>query len=129
MEEEPRSDKLIYKELFQDRAMVILFASGFVMATLISLRVLLSINEYDIDIPVRYTQFGSIDTYISGDWYTHYEFIVFAFVTLLINTFIALRIYRHRRWVSLSLLSAQIVISIFLFVISGAIINTLPVVG
>jgi len=123
----PKPQKLIYKELFQDRALVSLIGAGTVLAVVAVIRVLLGIQHYDIDIPVRYTQFGGVDSYISGDWYTHYEFVAFAVLTLLANSYLALRIYRHRRWISISILSLQIVILIFLLVISGAIIDTLPV--
>ena len=123
----PRKQKLIYKALFKDRVLISLIGAGFIVATTIVIRVMLSITQYDIDIPVRYTQFGGVDSYITGDWFTHYNFAVFAVVMLLLNTLIALRIYRHRRWVSISILSLQLIIFVLLFVVSGAIIDTLPV--
>jgi len=123
----PTRQKLVYKALFKDRVLISLIGAGFVAAVGIVVRVMLSITQYDIDIPVRYTQFGGVDSYITGDWYTHYNFAIFAVVMTLINTLIALRIYRHRRWVSISLLSLQLFIFVFLFVVSGAIIDTLPV--
>ena len=125
----PIRQPIVYKELFKDRPLVVLMIGGVVLMLVTVVRVLLSIKHYDIHIPVRYTQFGQVDSYISGDWYSHYGFAVFAVVILAVNTLIALRIYRHRRWVSLAVLSAQLVVFFFLIVVSGAIINTLPVAG
>jgi len=123
----PTRQKLVYKDLFKDRLFISLIITGFVATAVIVTRVMLSVSQYDIDIPIRYTQFGGIDSYITGDWYSHYNFAIFAVIMTFINTLIALRIYRHRRHVSISILTLQLFIFVFLFVISGAIIDTLPV--
>jgi len=123
----PTRQKLIYKDLFKDRLLISLIITGILAAIFIAARVMLSISQHDIDIPVRYTQFGGIDSYLTGDWYEHYNFAIFAVAMTFINTLIALRIYRHRRHVSISILTLQLFIFVFLFVISGAIIDTSPV--
>jgi hypothetical protein len=125
----PVKQKMITKELFQDRLLITLIGGNFILGIFAIIRVLVSTTKYDIDIPVRYTQFGGVDSYVAGDWFTHYNFVVFTVVILLVNTLIALRIYRHRRWVSISILTMQSFVLIFLVVISWAIINTLPVAG
>ena len=123
----PTKQKIVHKDLFKDRLLITMIAGGLAVAVTIVIRVLLSTNRYDIDIPIRYTQFSDTDAYITGDWFNHYYFAVFVVLALIINTLIALRIYRHRRWVSITILSAQLFIFAFVFVVAGAIINTLPV--
>lgn len=125
----PIKQKLITKDLFQDRPLVMLAAAGFVLGVFVIIKVLLSTTQYDIDIPIKYTQFGGVDSYIAGDWFTHYNFAIFTVVILAVNLLMALRIYRHRRWVSLGILTMQLVVMTFLIIVSSAIISTLPVAG
>jgi hypothetical protein len=125
----PVKQKIINKELFKDRLLITLIGGNVVLGLITIIRVLISVTRYDIDIPVRYTQFGGVDSYVAGDWFTHYNFAIFTVVILVVNTLIALRIYRHRRWVSIGVLSMQVFVLVFLVVVSGAIINTLPVAG
>jgi hypothetical protein len=123
------SRSLFAKEVFKDKPLAILLAAGVMLTVAIIIRVLVSVKQYDVDIPVRYTQFGSEPSFINGDWYTHYELMFFAILILALNGFLALRLYRSDRWLSLLISMTQVIILMLLLIIAAALLSTSAVAG
>jgi len=118
------SRRLMTKDIFKDKPFIILLSAGLLVVAVIAIRVLVAIKQYDVDIPVRYSQFGDEPSFINGNWYTHYELMAMAFAIWLANGFLALRLYRSERWLSLMILSSQIAILVLLLVITASLLGT-----
>jgi hypothetical protein len=119
--------RLISREFIKDRFALLLMAFGLLLALVNILNVFLRVEQRDFDIPVRYTQYGS-SPIVLGDWYNLYALAFFAIVATTVNFVLALRLHKNRRQLTIALLIGQLLIMIFLFLVSGAILG-LPAVS
>ncbi len=119
--------RLFSREFIKDRFSLLLMAFGFIFALINILHVVLRVEQRDFDIPVRYTQYGTSQI-ILGDWYTLYSLALFAVVATVVNFVLALRLHSSRRQLAIAILIGQILIMVFLFLVSGAILG-LPAVS
>lgn len=104
-----------------------LVSAGLALAIVNVFNVILQVEQKDFDIPVRYTEYGA-SPIVLGDWFTLYEFLAFAVVATIFNVVIALRLHKERRQLSIAMLIAQIIIMIFLLLVSRAVLG-LPAVS
>ncbi len=115
--------RLVSREFIKDRYSLMLISIGLILAAVNILHVILRVEQKDFDIPVRYTQYGA-SPIVLGDWYTLYEFALFAIVATAINVVIALKLHKSsRRNLATSVLIGQIIIMIFLFLVSRAVLG------
>jgi hypothetical protein len=120
--------KLFSKDYVNDRPLLVL-ASVLVVSTLgLILRVILSVEQYDFKVAVSYTQYGA-DSFVLGDWYSLYGFAVFAFISTIAAVAISGRLHRQDRGLSYVVLSLQLIVLVFLALITNALLNASSIVS
>jgi len=119
--------RLISREFIKDRFALLLMAFGLLLAVINTLNVFFRVESRDFDIPVRYTQYGN-SPIVLGDWYNLYALALFAVVATTVNFVIALELHKNRRQLTIAMLIGQILVMVFLFLVSSAILG-LPAVS
>lgn len=115
-------EKYFRKEVLSDKPMLALLIANVSVAVISIVRVVLSVQQYDFKITVRYTQYGS-NSFQLGDWYALYDMALFAGFVTIITTAIALRLHSENRNLALVLLSLQMIVMLFLAFVSGALLD------
>jgi hypothetical protein len=117
----------VSKDFIKDRFSLLLMALGVGLAVINVINVVLRVEPRDFDIPVRYTQYGS-SPIVLGDWYNLYSLALFAVVATVSNVVIALKLHKNRRQLTVAVLVGQILVMVFLLLVSGALLG-LPAVS
>lgn len=89
--------QLVFKHAMGDRPLVISWLALLMASIVISVIFALQIHTSELNIPTRYTAFGVGITHIYNDnWYYLLNFIIFIIASLIIHTFIALKLFSQR---------------------------------
>ena len=115
-------NKFFSKEFFSERALVLLAGLAILSMSVTVFRVLTTVRSVDSKIATGYTQYGA-DTLLRGEWYTLYEFAVFAVLSTLGAILISARLLKIDKPLSYITLVLQHIVLIFLFIVSGALLN------
>lgn len=110
--------------IFKDRQAVILMTVGAGLALLSVLVALLFVESKTFKVDVRYSGY---DRTLSdkGDWYTLYVFPLFAVLSHIINSYLALKAHSIQRMLSLTILSFNIIVLLFALRVSWALFDLL----
>lgn len=82
----------------------------------------LNIRSQEIKVPIRYSGYNE-SLSDKGHWISLFALVVFGVVTFAVNAAIAIKVYRLRRSLAVSLLLFNVVIMIFLILVSRALLN------
>lgn len=82
----------------------------------------LNIQSQEIKVPIRYSGYNE-SLSDKGHWLTLLALVVFGIVTFVINGAIAIKVYRLRRALAIALLVLNVVIMVFLVLVSRALLN------
>lgn len=82
----------------------------------------LNVKSQEIKVPVRYSGY---DASLSdkGNWFSLLSLLIFGIVMFVVNIAISIKVYRLRKTISIWMLSLNIVIMIFLILVSRALLN------
>lgn len=109
----------------KDRVAVLLLLGMTGVAVVLIATVLFRLQPSDIQIPVRYTGFGQ--TFIYRDqWYVQYGYAALALIVIFINGFLAVKLYKIRRFLGLGLIGMSIFVLVFATVVINAMFNLAP---
>lgn len=118
--------KLVSREFVRDRTSLIIASSGLVLAVFNVIYILLQVKQLDFEIPVRFSQLGASPIEL-GDWFTLYDFAVFAIVASTINLILGLNLHKKNRPIAKSVLSVNVILMILLFIVIRAVLGLSPV--
>jgi hypothetical protein len=107
-------------------AILLLLGLGILVITIIILT-LVRIHISDIQVPARFTGYGQNNIY-RDHWYAQLGYSGFAILVGLTNAFLAIKIYKINRVLSLGFLSLSLLVMILGIIIMNAIFNLTPVV-
>lgn len=89
--------KLVFKHALGDRPLVISWLVLLLATIIVSIIFALQIRPSELNIPVRYTAFGVGITHIYNDnWYYLLNFIIFVLGSLILHSFIALKLFSQK---------------------------------
>lgn len=111
--------------LAKDRVAIILLLLIVVSTLTVVIVSLLRLHASDVQIPVRYTAFGTANIY-RDQWYVLYIFPVFALLAAGFNTFISLKLYSLGRLASLGFMGLTVFLLVGCLVVTNAIFNLAP---
>lgn len=116
-------DKIFPKEYFSERRLLALSGVTLLTMLLTITRILIEVRQYDRKVTVGYTQYGA-DTFQLGEWVTLYEPAVFAFITTIAALLISFRLFKIDRNYSYLVLALQLIVLVFTFIVSGALLSS-----
>lgn len=110
--------------IFKDRQAVMLMTTGMVIAVGTLLFVLIFNESREFKVDVRYSGY---DRSLSdkGNWYTLYVFPLFAILTHFVNSYLSLKAHAIQRTMAITILGLNIVVQVFAFAVSKALIDLL----
>lgn len=111
--------------LAKDRTAVVLLLTTVVAAIVVVLVTVLRLHPSDVQIPIRYSAFGTANIY-RDQWYALYVFPIFALLVAAINAWISIKLYNIERLASLGFMSLTVFLLITCLVVVTAIINLAP---
>ncbi|HSE28993.1 MAG TPA: hypothetical protein VLA77_00185 [Candidatus Saccharimonadales bacterium] len=111
--------------IVKDRLMLGLIGLVVMMALITVLVTLIRLNASDVQIPIRYTDYGTANIY-RNQWFALYIFPIFALVVAGVNAFIATKIYSLDRLIALSLLGITTFILVVGLIVTNSILNLAP---
>lgn len=114
--------KFFSQPLFKDPKATILLVAGLLLVLIHTLDFSLNIRSREIKVPVRYSGYNE-SLSDKGHWITLFILVVFGVATLVVNTAISIRVYRLRKPLAITLLSLNIVVMVFLILVSRALLN------
>lgn len=107
---------------FKDSQATMLLAAGFLLLMIHNIDFALNIQSQEIKVPIRYSGYNE-SLSDKGHWLSLLALVVFGIATFVVNTAIAIKVYRLRRALAITLLLLNVVIMIFLILVSRALIN------
>lgn len=110
-----------------DRTVVIMLLLLALATLAVIISSLLRIHISDVQIPSRYSAYGTANIYRSH-WYTLYMFPIFALMTALINGYLAIKIHTINRMVSVGVLGVSLIVAVICLAVANAIFNLAPAV-
>lgn len=113
---------LFSKDYFDDRPLFVLSGLAVFSMLVTVFRVLTTVQQYDYRIAVGYTQYGA-DSFKLGEWYTLYEFAVFAVISTIAAIFISAKVFKIGRQLAYGTIVLQHVVLLFLFLVSNALLS------
>ena len=111
----------------RDRTVVVLMILLVIAVLTVVATSLLRIHVSDVQIPSRYSAYGTANIY-RDHWYMLYMFPIFAIMTLLMNGYIAIKIHPINRMVSEGVLGVSLIIVVICLTVANAIFNLAPTV-
>lgn len=117
--------KELLDSILKDR--IFLMMSLLVLALMLVLIVntIIRLQVSDVQVPVRYSGFGQSNIF-RGQWYTSAEFIGFALVVGILNSYIAVKLFTIWRAMALALTATNIALIVFALLAVNAIFNLSP---
>lgn len=109
----------------KDRTAVILLGATFVGLVFIILTTLLRVHASDVQVPIRYSEYGTANIY-RDQWYVLYTFPIFALLVVLLNSALNIKIHQLNRMVGIGLMSLTLFLVIVCLVVANAIFNLAP---
>jgi len=114
--------KFFAQPLFKDPRATMLLVAGLLLVLVHTIDFSLNIHSREIKVPVRYSGYNE-SLSDKGHWISLLTLVVFGVATLVVNTAISIRVYRLRKSLALTLLSLNVVIMVFLILVSRALLN------
>jgi hypothetical protein len=111
--------------LAKDRTAVVLLLTTVVGAIVVVLVTVLRLHPSDVQIPIRYSAFGTANIY-RDQWYVLYVFPIFALLVAALNTLISIKLYNIERLASLGFMSLTVFLLVTCLVAVTAILNLAP---
>ncbi|HEU5187846.1 MAG TPA: hypothetical protein VFT87_05090 [Candidatus Saccharimonadales bacterium] len=113
--------------LAKDRMAIILLLTTVVSAFVVILVSILRLHASDVQIPIRYSAFGTANIY-RDQWYVLYIFPLFALLITAFNAVIAVKLYNIDRLASLGFMGLTIFLLVTCLVVVTAILNLAPTI-
>ncbi len=110
-----------------DRTMVIMLILMGMAVVAVVISSLLRIHVSDVQIPSRYSAYGTANIYRSH-WYTLYMFPLFALLQAGINGYMSIKTHPVNRMISVGILVMSLIIAIICLAVSNAVFNLAPTV-
>jgi hypothetical protein len=108
--------------LFKDPRATLLAVTGLLLVMVHSIDFLINIESQEIKIPIRYSGYNeSLDD--KGHWVSLAALLFFGVVVFVINMAISLKVYKLRKTLALTLLTLNIVVLVFLILVSRALLG------
>lgn len=81
-----------------------------------------SVKSQEIKVPVRYSGY---DASLSdkGHWFSLLSLLIFGIVVFVVNIAISIKVYKLRKTISIWMLTLNIIIMVFLILVSRALLN------
>ena len=111
----------------KDRTMIVLLIAAALALLAVVLTSVLRIHISDVQIPSRYSAYGTSNIYRS-QWYFLYSLPLFALLVFTLNGFLSIKIYPHSRLLGVVLLNLTLVLMIICLLVSNSIFNLAPAV-
>lgn len=108
--------------LFKDARATLLVVAGFLLMLVHTIDFTLNIQQQEIKIPIRYSGYNE-SLSDKGSWVSLLVLLVFGIVVFVINTAISIKVYNVRRTLAIMLLSLNVVVMVFLILVSRALLN------
>jgi hypothetical protein len=111
------------RELIQfsrDRLAIALLAGFLLTMVLLVVMTVLSIHASDVQLPVRYSGYGSTSIY-RGQWYSLLSFALFGLLAGGVNGYLIFRIHSIRRGLSLGFALVSVTVGIIALIVAAAV--------
>lgn len=108
--------------LFKDPQATILLVAGLLLVFVQTIDFSLNIQSREIKVPIRYSGYNE-SLSDKGHWASLLALILFGVVVFVINTAISIKVYKLRRSLAVMLLTLNIVILVFLILVSRALLG------
>lgn len=110
-----------------DRSVIVLLIATGLALIVVIITSLLRVHGSDVQIPGRYSVYGTANIY-RNQWYLLYAFPLFALLTVLVNSYISIKLYTLNRMVGVGLLSITLIIVLTCLIVANSIFNLAPAV-
>ncbi len=114
--------KFFSQPFFRDSQATILLVAGFLLVLIHTFDFALNIQSQEIKVPIRYSGYNE-SLSDKGSWLSLFALVVFGIATVVINGAIAIKVYHLRRSLAIALLVLNVVIMVFLILVSRALLN------
>ncbi|MFS8118694.1 MAG: hypothetical protein ACMG55_09410 [Microcoleus sp.] len=119
-------NKESFAEIIKDRTVVILLLAVFVLCIILAGVSITGFHISDVQVPVRYTDFGATNTY-RNKWYYLLAFPLFALLIAVLHGLIVSKLVLKSRQLAIGFALATIVMLIFAIAITAAVFNLVSV--
>ncbi len=114
--------KFFSQPFFKDSQVIVLLVVGFLLLLIHTADFTLNVQSQEIKVPIRYSGYNE-SLSDKGHWLSLFVLVVFGIAMFVINSVIAIKVYRLRRSLAVALLLLNIVIMVFLILVSRALLN------
>lgn len=111
----------------KDRTLVFSVIAIILLALTVLVVTIVRLNPSDVQIPVRYSDYGTANIYRS-QWFALYIFPAFSLIVAALNIFIVTKIYSLSRLVTLGFTTTTLFILILSLIVTNAILNLAPTI-
>ena len=111
--------------MFSDRRAVILLIVSFVALIFLVVYSIASIETREFKIPIRYSGYREGNLSNRGEWFSLLALPLFALVSFGFNAALSLKVHRMRPELSHVLLGLNLVVAVFIFLVSKALFDLL----
>ncbi len=114
--------KFFAQPFFKDSKATMLAATGLLLLVVHTLDFTMNVKSQEIKVPVR---FSGYDASLSdkGHWFSLLSLLLFGIIMYIINVAISIKAYRLKKTISIWMLTLNIVIMVFLILVSRALLN------
>jgi hypothetical protein len=119
--------KAEWLSISHDRTMVIMLITVVLATIAVVISSVLRIHFSDVQIPSRYSVFGTANIYRSH-WYALYMFPLFAVLVALTNGYLAVKAHNINRMISVGALGISLIVMIICLAVAHAVFNLAPTV-
>lgn len=114
--------KFFAQPFFQDSKAIALSVIGLLLLAVHTLYFTFSVKSQEIKVPVRYSGY---DASLSdkGHWFSLLSLLLFGILAFVVNIAISIKVYKLRKTISIWMLTLNIIIMVFLVLVSRALLN------
>jgi hypothetical protein len=107
---------------FHDPKATALAITGLLLLVVHTIYFTINVQSQEIKVPVR---FSGYDASLSdkGHWFSLLSLLIFGIVAYVVNIAISIKIYKLRKTISIWMLTLNIIIMVFLILVSRALLN------
>ncbi len=109
----------------KDRIAILLLLAVAIEVSIIIITTLVRLHSSDVQIPVRYTGYGTANIY-RGQWFTMWQFALFAVLITAINSFLAIKIYQMSKMAGRGIMGFTIFLLLAGIFVVNAVFNLAP---
>lgn len=110
-----------------DRTVVIMLLLLALATIAVVISSLLRIHVSDVQIPSRYSAYGTANIY-RNHWYLLYMFPIFAVMVSVLNSYLSIKIHPINRMISVGILGLSLAIAVICLAVANAVFNLAPTV-